>query len=966
MLIVSPRLAENIEVIGNVEVTRDSIRVGSKLQRGANAVATIDATGKMTRQANKVSVDSTVELKAPASWWKQSKLVFSGVYDITSLTNFDMSEKLTIDYQNGKTIKAEGNIKLSPGNFELSTMSETPYQSLRRQSLTISGHTDPSTSKVDGAFVLTAENLEVRFEMERRPGQQLVFKLNHSAPLLRSGLDSGELSFDGRRMEDGKVLEMDLTVGVTDRKAKLTGRLSRNSAQNELDVSLALPNENPIRVIARVGIQASVYNVNTRIDWGSGVFEVEGNTKFQSIDDIEIQLKINSAELGINNYELKGSRKVQGTKRTMELNVAKASTAVASLKTNFERKDSRNAIEIIGSADVSVVEPQMAGSLKFQAEKRSVEASDEKGSEYKLVVDVTAGDLTLNKINGQIKTTNKEQSGLFSACTSANCREASYAYRPLKTESGKEAFVLLKTKQGSVEEIQGLRIRVIKAANKYEQIVELLFDEAKNRLIGYKAYRKDNEFGLEVFSPKMKSAVALEMIRSSGRQVKSQYILSVWMDKVKNADRKLVIAVTAEPHKLSEMEGWLANILIKHPLLPREIEYKIEFHGAMRGQNLLQLKIDADVMDVTHKRWILETRVKNIRADSNGRNYTLEAELRSQGTDVSALLSMHAGVSAKSVYTVGATLKLKEKERIEKMLFVRVNATRNSASVVLGSPVKQMMLEGRWMLDQIVSHPRLQLSGSSRIFGLSPSVVVVDMNTSPHIDVRVFSKSSPENYHQMTGGLVDDKRFELALVRQLNVEKKDLAAVYVHLNSTNMLTTRITWSLKDLKQMATTVRSRSQEVANEIDAISESLSNDLEAILNKWEAFRSLESGVDKLADSLEKQLDEMIAVAREDDSLKVVIRIIQQVENRINKMVNAIEKVEIISDIIELVRDAKERLSRFVIKMRTSTERLIDSISDSIEQWIEDMSNPERLYNKVIESKLLGLIYFLQIQHFY
>jgi len=950
VLIDSARLAENIEVIGNVEVTRDSIRIGSKLQRGTNAVATIDATGKMIRQANKVSIDSTVELKAPTTSWKQSKLVYSGAYDITSLTNFDISEKLTIDYQNGKTIKAEGIVKLSPGNFELSTQTETPFQRLRRQSITISGHTDPSTSRVDGAFVLTAENLEVRFEMERRPGQQLVFKLNHSAPLLRSGLDSGELSFDGRRMEDGKVLEMDLTIGVTDRKAKLTGRLSRNSAQNELDVSLALPNENPIRVIARVGIQAPVYNVNTRVDWGSGVFEVEGTTKFQSINDIEIQLKINSPELGINNYELKGSRKVQGTKRTMELNVAKASTAIASIKTNFERKDSRNAIEIIGSADVSVIEPQMAGSLKFQAEKRSIEVADERGSEYKLVVDVTAGDLTLNKINGQIKTTTKEQSGLLSACTSANCREASYAYRPLKTESGKEAFALLKTKQGSVEEVQGLRIKVIKAANKYEQVVELLFDEAKNRLIGYKAYKNNNEFGLEVFSPKMKSAVALEIVRGSGRQIKSQYILSVWMDKMKNPERKLVIAVTVEPHKLSEMEGWLANILIKHPLLPREIEYKIELHGAVRGQNLLQLKIDADVMDVTHKRWILETRVKNLLADSNGRNYTLEAELRSQGTDVSALLAMHAGVSAKNVYTVGATLKLKEKERIEKELFVRVNATHNSASVVLGSPLKQMMLEGRWMLDQIVSHSRLQLSGSSRIFGLSPSVVVVDMNTSPHVDVRVFSKSSPENYHQMTGGLVDDRRFELALVRQLNVEKKDLAAVYVHLNSTNMLTTRITWSLKDLKQMATTVRSRSQAVAIEIDSICESLSNDLETILSKWEAFRSLESGVDKLADSLEKQLDEMVALAREDDSLKVVVRIIKQVENRINKMVDAIEEIDIISDIIELVRNAKERLSRYIIKMRESTERLIDNVSESIEQWIEDMSNPERLYNKVIE----------------
>ena len=916
-------------------------------------VVSADASGKMTRQGSKVNIETTVELKAPATWWQQSKVVYSGAYDITSLTNFDLSEKLSIVYQNSKTINAETSMKLSPANFEMSASMETPYQGVRRQSIVISGRTDPTSSRVDGSFVLTAENLEVRFELERRPGQQLVFKLTHSAPRLRAlGFESGELSFDGRRTEEGKVLEMDLAVSVADRKGKLTGRLSRNAAQNELDVTLSLPNENPIRVIARVGVQKPSYTVNIRVDWGNGSFEVDGTTKIISIDDIEIQMKINSAEMGINNYELKGSRKVQGSKRTMELNVLKASTAVASIKTNFERKETTKSVEIVGSADVSVVDPQMAGSLKFQAEKRAVEVADEKGSEYKLQVDVTAGDLTLNKMTVELKDTNKEKSGLLSACTSANCREGSFAYRPLKSETGKEAFVLLKTKQGSVEQVQGLRIKIVKAANKYEQTVELLFDEVKNRLVGYKAYKKDNELGLELYSPKMKSAVALEIVRGSGRQVKSQYIVSVWMDKMKNPERKLVIAVTAEPHKMADMEGYLANILVKHPLLPRELEYKIEFHaGSMRSQNLLQVKLDADVMDATHKRWTLETRVKNLLADSNGRNYTIEAELRSQGADVSALLALHGGVSAKNVYTYGASLKLKEKERIEKMLFVRVNATSSSASIILGSPVKQMMIEGRWMLDQIVSHSRLHLSGSSRIFGLSPTVVVVDMNTSPHIDMRVFSKSSPENYHQITGGLVDDKRFELALVRQLNIEKKDLAAVYVHLNSSKMLSTRMTWSESDLKQMVTIVRSRSQAIADELDAVSESLSNDLEVILNKWEAFRNVESGVNKLADSIEKQIDEMIATARDDESVKVAVRIVKQLEDHVEKMIDALEKVDIISDIVEMLQAAKERLSRYVIKMRSATERLVDNITDCIEQWIEELSHPDRLVNNAIAS---------------
>ena len=389
---------------------------------------------------------------------------------------------MTIEYQSSKIIALDTKFRLSPSTVDVNLMLETPYQAARRQSLNLSGRFDPSNPRSEGSLAVMwsspnqrqPQEARVEVEMERRPGQ-LRFKLTTSTPF--KSMESSELSFDIRSLEDSKIHEIDVVVGISDKKATLSGRFNLNRSQREVDLTLNLPSYNPLRFLARVGAQASTYTVETRVDWGTGTFTVEGTTKWISNDDFDVQMKIHSPEIGINNYELKGVNKVQNKQRVLELTVMRKSSAILGFKSVYDRKEDRTGAQISGSAQMSAPEAQFTGTIKYMAERRMVDSTDEKGALYKFEVDVTADGLVLNKVNGHMKMTNKDKSGSLVVCTSTGtCQEGSYAYKDagVKPAVGKEAYVLLKTKQNGVQEVRGLRVKQISSASKFEHTAEVV------------------------------------------------------------------------------------------------------------------------------------------------------------------------------------------------------------------------------------------------------------------------------------------------------------------------------------------------------------------------------------------------------------------------------------------------------------------------------------------------------------
>lgn len=169
-------------------------------------------------------------------------------------------------------------MKLSPSTADFSVMLETPFEVARRQGVIVSGRFEPTSPRSEGSMVVMwsspsqrqPQEARVEFDMERRPGQ-LRFKLTTATPI--KSLESSELSFDVRSLEDSKILEIDVVVGLSEEKAKLNGRINLNPAQREVDLTVTLPNYNPLRFLVRVGSQASTYTIENRVDWGTGKLE---------------------------------------------------------------------------------------------------------------------------------------------------------------------------------------------------------------------------------------------------------------------------------------------------------------------------------------------------------------------------------------------------------------------------------------------------------------------------------------------------------------------------------------------------------------------------------------------------------------------------------------------------------------------------------------------------------------------
>lgn len=944
-LIIAPQWGQNIDSSLTLEVNKDSFRSKTNYQRGPMMVS-VESAAKKVRTGTKTNLEGFVEVKAPKTAWQQSKIAMVTSFDITSATTFDISEKLSIVYQTTNTITFDTKFKVSPTNVDLNLMLETPFQVARRQSLTLSGRREEP--RTEGSLVVSwstpnqRQPQEARLEVEvERRTNQLSFKFTTSTPFKK--FESSELSFDIRSLEDNQKYELDLIAGLSERKTKLNGRVSLVSSLREVDVTLTMPTGSPLRFLARLGAQSPSYNLETRIDWGAGTFSVEGTTKFVSIDNFDVSIKVHSAELNINNYEFKGTNKLQGKQRTIEFGVFAESAAIGTIKTTWDRKEGRSDAEISGTADVSITKPAFSGSVKYTLQSKVYDSSDEMGKSFKFEVDVTAGDLPLNKLSSQLKWTTKEKSTILRTCTSSGtCRALDLAFTDAK--SSKEGHILIKLKEGGSEEVRGIRMKQSASSSKFEQTFEIVFDEAKNRLIGYKVYKKDHEYGLELFTPKHTSAATLEIVKASGRQHKSQYIVTVWMDKSDMPDRKLVLIATIEPNKMADMEGFLASFAIKHPVLSRELEYKLEFHRSTseKKSNVAHFKIDADVLDSHHQRWTLESHVRKTADETTGRNFTAEFSLRSKGAGVSSFLTLSAGATAENMYTFGAHAKFMNKEVIQKELMARFGAGPSAGFIALGSPVKQLSWEGRWNFDRIVSYPRFQFSGSHSIFSLTPTMYMVDVNTSPQVDIRVFLKASPEKYYQILGGLLDDNRFELSLTHHTNAQKKYLAALTFSLSSPELLRTRVSWKLEDLRALVALIQTRSQAITTEISTVRSTFRSDMSAIRQKWEAFGDFKAGYEKVSTGLAKRIKMLKDEFETDESMKEATELFEAIAYGVKSFAEwietVVERIQKESKLFDMVEKAFETAGDYVADymkiVNSFTARWVEAVKRYVEEW--------------------------------
>lgn len=835
--------------------------------------------------------------------------------------------------------------------FELEIMLKTPIETLRRTGLTINGRVVPGAAgnTVEAsAVVLMRESKELRLdaEYEESPESRKI-KLAVATPF--PSLPSAEIRFEGRSSQPG-VLEIDTVVTVVDRQTKMLIRMDNSSPKTtEFDLTLALPSANPMRLFARVGLQTP-YTIEARADWGTSSMTIKGSGKIIGSDNFEITLSCDSPSMEINGYEIQIINRPVDKRRRMELVMKKQSASVFNAKAIYDVKESKNGVEIKGNAEVNAAEPII--SVKYAILKSLIEKSEESGVEYKLKLDIVSlpesSTLKLSKIESGLKITNKEKTVMVSLANKENViTELTWGLKNKSTAAtvSHELVAMLKKKSPSAEIARGLRIKYLSAGVKFEHSTDLIFDEVKGHVMGYKIYRKDGEHGLEISTPKRVIGVALEKVK--GAKLFSKHVLSVWLDKANAADNRLTISTSMEPHKLQDMDGFLTAVEIRHPSLPRDIVYKVDFHTGSR-QSLFHIKLDMDVFDAEHKRFILESNIKSTPIDKVNKNVTIETVFHSVGTDLGAMLVLHGSV-AESDVALGANLKMMEGDSIAKELFINVNSNKETAMLRMGSPSKTIAFEGRFDFDEVVGHRRVLVTASSQILALPVMSMIFDVNTMPHVDIRVFNKATPENYYAISGGLLEDSKFEMVMARQVGSTKRDLFGAYVTLNTTELLHSRLTWDVESIREFLQIAHTRVLSVRSEIRSSLEVLARELSAIAGKWRAFDSFRADSAAFIAEYSQQMSQLIADIKSDDSFSDAVALVKVVRTYVAMVVENVRVIRIRLAESDLFNKIKALVAAKIEKMAEILRELSSAVSEIIDRLIHRW---ESLKSKLSDSR--------------
>jgi hypothetical protein len=673
--------------------------------------------------------------------------------------------------------------------------------------------------------------------------------------------------------------------------------------------------------------------VESRLDWGAGSIKVDGSGKFISIEDFKVKLTFDSPELGINSYELQASNQSKGKLRQIEFELAKKSVSIALFKASYTTKDTSSLTEIRGTAEVKVNEPQAAGSVSFLVQKKTVSKGAEKGDEYSLEIDTTTGDLVLSKVNGNFKRTNRETSGAYSICNSnKDCREGNFVFVKDIGTYDIEASVIVKAKNAATEEIQGFNFKRTNKPKKYELSLEVIFDQVGNRKINFLVYRNEKEAGFDFSTPKRLTSLA---IKTTGTNQKKTYAVSFWMDKTKNPERKLDITIEVKPSKLNEMEGASSIITILHPFLTRPYVHHLDYH-IQTTPSQFHFKYDFDVLDQIHKRWTIETTIRDDILGHNGHNITVDTSLKSEGTGLSVDTRFYGRVY-EAAYSAGGVVQFKDKGTVQKELFLNSAASPKRLAFSLGSPAKHISYEANWNSEHVLNHRRIQFTSSAAFLGVEPVVFALDANASPSIDLKAFLRAHPENYYRVSGGVdhEDLDNVELSFEHKKGGQTKKLAALYAQVNSSNILTTGATWKLEDLKQIRSILQARRSQAAQEIKSAHASLSKDLTAIALKWEVNNNFKADLAKLKERLLRVAVDFNKDSQSDESLREIIALTKFNEKLIQRASAAFDEC------IKTWPSYQDKIKEFSKRAEASQQKFdafINELQENIDHYFANL----------------------------
>ena len=853
-----------------------------------------------------------------------------------------MRETAILEYMKTKIYNGDFRMEMSASVFEVDAKMEIPFYRLTRQAITInfSGLEKRSVVALKGSIVANWTYLEkdygIGFDLEmeaRDQNEKFTAKMESSleVPLIEARYE--------RRITEQNIMEVDVEFVTINVRIPLSLRIDSSGPKlAEVDLRFHSPPDKPLRFSGSVGQHGPVYIFEARAELGSDTLIVKGSSNAgTSWENFEINMLVDVLNKGSNIYEVQMLCRSADKRRRMELNVNERQKPVFSTKVVYDTKENKNVMEIRGNAELSTREPVIA--VKYVIEKKSINKADEMGTELRIKLDMTTSMLNVNKMESALKVTNKEKSLTISASDKENKIEQFILAHKKKITSASninEYSAMLRTKKDRSETARGLRAKFMASASKLEHTAEWVVDEAKGHIIGCKFYSKDGEHSLEIVTPKRTVAAVLETPKSQKYSTK-RYVLSIWLDRVNDADNRLTIGAIISSRKVNEADSLSALIQIRHPSLDRHLEYKVELLTG--STHSFSVKLEVDALDDVHQKWIVESFV------TRSQNVTVETVIRSSGSMLGArlLLNWHAADSDRAL---GANLQLFDQGTTVKELFINLNANKETVLLRLGSPNETVVFESRFSFEDVVGYPRIQFTGLSKILDLPILSTTFDVSAMPYVDIRVFDRDTPENYYSVSGGLVQVDQFEMSVACQIgNVQKRDVIGVTASLKTSQLLHTRLSWDDWEVNELAKIARNRVHDVKSQVGRSLQMLGRELEPFAHKWKTFESPESALASFAANYSRQFEQMISDLKSTylfaDLLSAVNIIMKSYSANIMSTKN-VDKIRnsIVDTVDAIINDIPDGMAKIGQKISNISFALFEDIVENIDYLTSPLMN--------------------------
>lgn len=196
---------------------------------------------------------------------------------------------------------------------------------------------------------------------------------------------------------------------------------------------------------------------------------LDGTMTIKSSENFEFNMLVDSPALGVNKYEIYGQNLQTGRDRAIEFAVKKMGTTLGNLRSTYKEKITRALKEYQGTAEFNVVEPQMAGSIKYIFQNKITR----NGNQYILKINSKE----LGSVTANVKSTQYEKIALIETCSNKQgCDELDFSFID-NSKLKKKALTLLlksKSKRSSSTETRGIRASHSSVGNTFEQIFEVL------------------------------------------------------------------------------------------------------------------------------------------------------------------------------------------------------------------------------------------------------------------------------------------------------------------------------------------------------------------------------------------------------------------------------------------------------------------------------------------------------------